>query len=140
MKLLLAAFGSILFGVGALAMSLWTGIHSWRLIHHGGRTTGSIVEMHRGDRESDNLSAAPRFRFRDAAGLEHTVLSNFYHYPPAHRVGDSVKVVYDRSDPENARIDSFAYLWFAPVFTAGFGALFLPIGLLLFYARIRRGA
>ncbi len=37
-------------------------------------------------------------------------------------MGDTVRVVYDPADAENARIDELAELWFAPALLAVIGA------------------
>jgi hypothetical protein len=116
----------VIGGSIALGVALWSGHASWRLLHESVRTTGTVIEMAKMSRDGSgrdlslNDSWAPVFRFRDAAGKEHTVRSSFYRSPPAHRVGDAVPVVYSASAPEEARIHQFAYFWLMPTLSGGF--------------------
>ncbi len=59
--------------------------------------------------------------------------------PPAYRVGEQVTVHYDRDDPADARLDSFAELWLVPAVASGLSVVLVPLaGLQLFlYARRR---
>ena len=47
----------------------------------------------------------------------------------AFRVGETVAVKYDPSDPTIAEVDSFATLWGLVLLRSGFGAVFLIMGL-----------
>src|ERR1041384_3566208 len=104
-----------LAGSVALVIALWLCFNSWHLGHRGVRTTGVVVEMSKPTYQRDvaERSSAPTFRFRDAAGMEHTIQSHLWQSPPAHRVGDVVPVVYPPSAPGNARIYKFNYFWLA---------------------------
>jgi hypothetical protein len=110
-------------GIVAVIIALHTGAGAWRLAREGSRTTALIVEMVRDHEEGG--SAAPKFRFKDGEGAEHTVASNFYRHPPAYHVGDTVKVIYEKANPEHASIDSFGHLWMVPLCAAAAGGLFL---------------
>ena len=85
----------------------------------------------------DGAGYAPTFAFRDAVGTEHLVVTSVYSSPPEHRVGDSVGVLYLATDPKNARLEGFSYLWGLPTATGVIGAFNLLVGLgLLLWPRI----
>jgi hypothetical protein len=67
------------------------------------------------------------FRFKDAAGLEHTGKSKLGRKRPAHRVGDVVPVIHPPGAPDEGRVDQFAYLWLLPSISGGVAALCLSI-------------
>jgi hypothetical protein len=48
--------------------------------------------------------------------------------PPAFDIGEAVAVLYDRSDPRDARIDSFFQLWFAPLILGFLRLVFTAVG------------
>lgn len=53
-------------------------------------------------------------------------------WPPAYQVGDSVTVLYDPEQPLDARIDSVSstvLMWILPGITGVIGAIFLAVGL-----------
>lgn len=137
MRFFFLIFGFGISGAIALGIAVHVGRDAWRLRQDGLRATALVVEMMR-DRE-DGFNAAPKFRFQDAQGAEHTVASHFYRHPPAYRVGDSVAVIYERSNPEHASIESFANLWMLPLFVGGAGGLFVFVSGLLLLGRVFLG-
>jgi hypothetical protein len=56
--------------------------------------------------------------------------------PSLYSVGQSVKVLYDPRQPEQAEIDSWLTRWFVPGLMLGFGALWLIVGLITFACQI----
>ncbi len=63
--------------------------------------------------------------------------------PPAYRRGESVRVLYDPTAPESAKIDSFFSLWFAPILLGFLGSVFGAFGVGYWgwwIARVRREA
>jgi hypothetical protein len=91
--------------------------------------SGTVIEIRiRGiGREAMSF---PVFEFRTAEGtlqqaesLMGTGLQRFV-------VGESVAVLYDPRDPGRAEVDSFAVLWGLALLRAGFGLLFLIMGVL----------
>jgi hypothetical protein len=49
--------------------------------------------------------------------------------PPSFRVGDQVKVYYDKQNPSNALIGTFSELWFPPLALSFFTAIFFILWL-----------
>jgi hypothetical protein len=128
----------IIVGFLALFGSIGTAIHSWDFVKHAVRGEGKITAMREQyDRKDQSSTYAPTFQFRDASGHEHTVESHTSSYPPAHRVGDIVPVIYKPSEPDNARIDSFLYNWGLPTLFGIIGIVGLPVGLCSLYSRRR---
>lgn len=53
--------------------------------------------------------------------------------PSAFRVGDTVRVLYDRDQPEEAKV-SFVSLWLGPVLFTALGAACLVVGVAIVLA------
>jgi hypothetical protein len=78
-----------------------------------------LVESRSGD---SGTVFRPVFVFRDAQGAEHEIYSTVGTYPPAHKVGDKVSVLYKADEPENAVIDAFFDVWLLPLILGIIGA------------------
>jgi hypothetical protein len=91
-------------------------------------TTGVIVAL--GERrDEDETSYFPKVRFRTAAGREVTFESGAGSGQESWRIGNSIKVRYQRDQPENAEVGSFAALWGLPLLFAVLGIAFLFVGI-----------
>jgi hypothetical protein len=109
-------------------MALAFGLHTWQFRRTALRASGEVIELRKETGESD-ITYRAVFRFKDAAGKEHTVTSSVNSKPATHRVGDRVTVLYHPNRPGAARIDSYWELWFDPtipgLIAAGFTLWFI---------------
>ena len=121
-----------------LIIAIGTALYSWHFSATAAHTSGRVIEMVKHTNNKDGgVSYSPVFVFRDATGAEHTIYSTLSSWPPRHRVGDIVPILFSPDDPQNARIEGFWYLWFVPVLTGILGIIYLPVGLVvLFWPRI----
>jgi hypothetical protein len=124
-----AKYRLICFGIAGVlfAVSLGSSIYTAALLTTGVKTTGVIVEIReREDKEDHSKSFAPTFTFVDGSGLTNSVESNLSYGSVDHyRIGERVPVIYRSSNPQSARIDSFAEHWLLPIMTFGFAAVVL---------------
>ncbi len=120
-------------GCLSLLVSLGSWIYLLHFTHVAIHTSSTVVEMRKQTDNDGNIFYAPTFRFRDSVGVQHTVSSAVGESPPAYHVGDKVPVLYIRSDPQDARIDSFWQVWALPILAAIGGGIFLLIGLIMIY-------
>jgi Protein of unknown function (DUF3592) len=137
-----AGWNFCIVGSLGLLVAIGSWIYLLHFAHAAIHTTATVVEMREQTDNDGNIFYAPTFRFRDSAGVQHTVSSAVGESPPAYHVGDKVPVLYIRSDPQDARIDSFGQVWALPILAAIGGSIFLLIGLIvLFLPKIigRRG-
>ena len=97
--------------------------------------TGEVIALEAGSRGAYR----PTVRFPTDGGpvtITGLVASN----PPAYRVGESVRVYYDRADPSAAIIDSFVERLLFSVVFGGVGFVIVAIGLFLGWLGRRRAA
>jgi hypothetical protein len=77
--------------------------------------------------------------FEPASGAPVTFRASTGADPPAHEIGDFVRVLYDPADPSAARISSWFSLWGLAAIFSAFGACFLGIATaLLVHALLRQ--
>jgi hypothetical protein len=74
----------------------------------------------------------PVVRFTSDSGQEFTFTDGVGTYPPEFEAGEIVEVLYDPEQPQQAKIDSWKRVWFAPFWISGIGLL--PIIALLGWA------
>jgi len=118
-------FVALLLGLALLAGGAYFAKDLLRLQRHGVAVAGTVVdatsrhEVSVGDRgglhQSDSHSATVEFTPDGGRPLRFTSQTG-----SRQRIGDQVKVLYNRDDPKDARIDSW-YEWFLPVLLAVFG-------------------
>lgn len=114
--------GFIGFGLlfGAIGLSL--GVAELRFEKRAAWSGGEVVEL------VNDGAFYPVVRFVTPRGQTLLFRSGAGSSPPAYEVGARVRVMYDPARPEAAKIDSFGERWFLTLLSAGFGALFLLIG------------
>jgi Protein of unknown function (DUF3592) len=80
----------------------------------------------------------PVVQFRAEGGAVIEFRSNFGSNPPAHRKGEIVPIRYDPVDPQGARIDTPAAIWFVTWILVGLGVVFTGVPLVFFALRRQR--
>ena len=100
-----------------------------------------VVTANIGSRSGRNNSTtyAAQVRFTTKDGSTVTFQEGFSSNPAAHQVGDKVKVLYDPSNYQNARVDDFMNTWFLPLLLGGMGLIFGLIGVSLGLNALRAG-
>jgi hypothetical protein len=79
----------------------------------------------------------PVVAYITSAGERRTFRSLIGSSPPAYRVGETVDVLYDRTNPADARIASFWSLWFVQIVFGVVGSVLALVGFGFFvYRRI----
>jgi hypothetical protein len=131
-RLILLASGSIFF-----LFAVIFGVQTAKFIGGGEKARATIVANElKTDRDGDR-NYYPRFVFLTNDGSSTSVQSSTGTNPPSFSEGQEVTVIYDRSKPGDARIDTFTQLWFLSLVLGfiGVGHLFISWLILLFSRR-----
>ena len=127
----LAALVFALVGVGMLAWAASEYRSASALTGDAIKADGTVIEMIKQEFSDPDAGLtyayAPRIEFVDESGGTRNFIGNASN-PPAYREGDHVEVIFQRSQPETARINSFMSLWLFPIVMAAFGLLFTLAG------------
>ncbi len=116
-------------GLCSLTVALGFGFYTGGFLARSVAAKGTIVSLEPvPDEENDTVNYAPVFAFTAADGHAYTVRSGTATNPPGFVVGEDVRVLYVKSDPEGAKLASFWQLWFVTVLLAGLGTLFTGAG------------
>ena len=103
----------------------WAFYLAWFVVT-ASETQGSIVKL-KSEYTRNGSVGRPVFSFIDDKGMTHTIInssgSGFYSFED----GESVKVLYDKEEPNNAMINSFTTLWLGPISVGFIGAIFSAV-------------
>jgi hypothetical protein len=120
-------------------IAIWSAITTSNTIAREVDTPGRVVdlveEMNFNDETGEtSWSSYPVVEFFSNSGLERLQL-NMGSWPPSHRAGDEVVILYVPDRPENARIQSTSsdvLMWLLPAITGFVGTIFLIVALSLY--------
>ena len=122
------SIGAALIGFGCLLQ--W---ERSQLLATGQRVNGVLVGLEKLERDPEknrsDKAVVPIVRFTTGAGQEVTVRgSTWQRFQANYQAGDTVAVIYDPAQPQNARMDTFVEIWFAPLmlWLVGGGAVLIP--------------
>jgi hypothetical protein len=120
---------SVIFVAVGAAMSLSAGrrfLEQRTFLHRSEVATGVVVELvERSD--GDDTARFPKVRFRTSSGSEVTFESEASS-PAMLQVGGTVRVRYQRDQPQKAELASFSALWGTTLLFAMLGVVFLFVG------------
>lgn len=95
--------------------------HAQTLLAEGGTTTGTVVKL-----ESSAKGAYyPIVRFKTESGEELTERGKVGSSPPEHREGETVAVLYNKTNPKDWCINSWLNLYFLPTLFGAFASALL---------------
>lgn len=98
--------------------------------------TGTVMELtQKSTTSAHGYIICPVVEFAIPSGEKVKFTSEFGSYPAKDKVGDTVKVRYDATDPTKAEVDSAMSVWFAPSILVFMGliACCLTVAFLAFY-------
>lgn len=126
-------------GIGMLLASFFVFSNTTSFIARAVEADGRVTDLERSRSSSGSgTTYRPVVEFTAATGKRIEFVSSVGSSPPSHRVGEAVKVLYNPTNPQRARIKSFFQLWFGFLIVFVMGLVFAAIGLGMIVVR-RRG-
>lgn len=140
LSLRIGGWGFIAMAVITLTISFFVYRHAHSFVQSASRAQATITKLTERPGHDSGTVYYPVFRFQDGKGQAHEIDSSSGQYPPAYKVGDTVTVLYQPEQPENAKLDRFFDVWGWAAMLGGFGVLDLVVGsgLLVFVIIIQR--
>ena len=120
------------FGIAysLFAISLLFFVWQMLFIQTAKKTTGKVVDMDTQVKIRSHDLHAPVIEFKTEDNKVITFHTKVFEYPPTHKRGEEVVVLYHPSHPENAKVQHFRHLWFWTSLMVGIGLLFVIVGFL----------
>lgn len=124
-----------------LLIAVGTGVERALFVSTSHSADGVIAGLRYIRRPSKPTSqtSSPVFRFTAENGISYTLTSGIAQSPSPWRIGEHVRVLYQRDHPENAHIDSFVQLWEPQVILGIVGGICSVFPLLIFLRRRSSG-
>jgi hypothetical protein len=123
-----------LMGLGLLVASVFIYLNTRSFINSSARAKGTVI-AHAQSRSSDGgLTYAPVISFRTPDGQTVEFKSQTSSNNPSPALGESVEVLYNPRNPQEAEINSFTSLWILTIILSALGAGFFIIGTTVFIA------
>jgi hypothetical protein len=123
----------VMFAVGGPVLIVYgiaSFIHTRYFVRQCAETSGEVIRLERSQYPDEyGYSYAPVFSFTAADGRSFTVTSKVSSSPPGFAEGEQVRVRYDPSNPNDARIHTFFQTWGTAVIPLLVGLGFLAFGL-----------
>ncbi|MCC7118282.1 MAG: DUF3592 domain-containing protein [Anaerolineales bacterium] len=123
--------GGLLFVIGAFLF-----IRTRIFLGKAQETKGTVTQMVYRRSSKGGGGYSPVYEFRTIDGQTITGRDNLSTNPPMFQVGQTIDVLYDPANPNNARIKKWMSLYFTSVLLCGMGATFGCTGLALLAGRI----
>lgn len=140
MKNILVGIFFSLIGLSILAGDFFITSNTIFFLNNSVKAEGQVVEIIQ-SRSSDNKAIySPRVVFIDSVGNEITFTSSLSTNISSYSTGDKVEVFYEKSNPQNARINSFFQIWFATILMSVLGVAFFLGGFSNLVKQVRRSS
>ncbi|MGQ0835150.1 MAG: DUF3592 domain-containing protein [Gammaproteobacteria bacterium] len=119
----------LLSGAGLLTGALVLLVRTRAFLARAAETVGQVVALD----EEPLMEAGDPHTYRpivsfQVAGTPIRFESMAHSNPPEYEIGASVRVLYDRDRPSEARIRSFVSLWLLPMILGSLGFIFTVVG------------
>lgn len=129
------AFGAMGLLVIGIAIVVW--MRTREFISKAQETKGVVIRMLSKPGSKGGIIYAPVYQFRTMDGRTIEVEESTYSKPPQFQEGQSVYILYDPQNPEEARVKNWMNLYFLPLVLAGMGMIFVGIGIVSLISYMR---
>lgn len=119
----------LVLGGAFLAAGVFSLMRTRRFVAESVSAFGEVIELR--EHHDEGVTYAPVVRFTGPGGRVFEFTESVSSNPPAHRVGEQVKILYRPEDPARARVASTTNLYLLAMIFGGIGGLVAVIGLLL---------
>ncbi|WP_447957893.1 DUF3592 domain-containing protein [Vreelandella sp. EE7] len=127
----IAKYLSLLVGLGLLVGAFFLYQSSAAFLDQAASAQGTVTELIR-TRSEDSVTYRPVVEFTAEGGAPVEFVSPAGSNPPGYSPGERVEVLYDPTNPVDARLTGFFSAWGAPLILGGLGAAFFLSGLAMF--------
>jgi hypothetical protein len=119
--------GFFAIGVVALVVGVVTLVRTVQFVQRAEHATGTVIDLSRETDSEGSVTFYPVVRFTTGVGKTIEFKSSSGSSPPSHSEGDTVDVLYDPDDPNDARLSGLFDLWLLPAVALALGVAFLGV-------------
>ena len=134
-KIIIVGVIFFLIGAGLLVGDFFVVKGTMVFLNNSEKADGSVVKVVQSRSAEGNYMYSPEVSFVDAGGQTINFISNLSSSISTYTVGQKVSVLYDISNSQSAKINTFFQLWFGPIIMTVLGVIFFLVGLLILIKR-----
>lgn len=105
-------------------------------INNAQEVKGTVIRLVYSHSSEGGGGYSPVYQFKTIEGRLVEKQDNLSSNPPMFKEGQTVDVLYEPANPENARIKKWMNLYFLPLLLGGMGGIFGSLGVVLFIIRL----
>ncbi len=127
-----------IFGLIGLAMLVGAFLlvsSTRQFLAHSVSAKGVVIDLVSSRDSKGSVTYSPTVEFTTLDAQKITFQSGMGSNPPSYSVGESVDLLYDAAQPNQARINSFFSLWGAATIVGGLGFVFFLVGVGIFLSQ-----
>jgi len=128
-KAILIGLLLFLIGSGLLVGDFYMIKSTYGFLKSSEKTEGVVTKLISNRSSDGKIMYNPEISFSDVSGKVIIFQSSLSSTIPDYAVGEKVSVLYDKTNPQKAKINTFLQLWFGPMIMTVLGAVFFLIGL-----------
>jgi hypothetical protein len=119
-------------GIGLLVLAIFLSSGTALFLQHAVTADATVVALiEKTDADDGTIAYYPQFTFSTPAGSSFTIVARNGSKPAEFKRGQKVRVLYERTNPYNAKIDTFLQLWLLPLIFGSIGIFFLAVDWLI---------
>src|ERR1044072_1125694 len=129
MKEALGALICIVVGGAFCLAAVFTWLRTRRFIEESVPAVGEVIELR--EHHDEGVTYSPVIRLNGPDGRAVVFNESISSNPPAHNVGDRVKILYHLDDPTHAKVASTTNLYLLTMIFAAIGVITFLVGVLI---------
>lgn len=134
-------FLSILFllvGTPFVVVSIIILLNTLNLLSNSYKTLGKITGINEERQSKGGYMYSPVIKYKSDTGDEYVYSSATKTGYSSYKIGQEVELIYDKNNPQNARVNSILDIWFLPIFMGVSGSAITITGVILLSITLKK--
>ncbi len=130
----------LVIGIPFAVVSIFELKNTLNLLSNSHKTLGKIVGIEEERRRNSGDMYSPVIKYKSISGDEYVYHSSTKTGYTSYKIGQEIELIYDKNNPQNARVNSFLDIWFLTIImgVGGWASTIGGIVLLLFTLKKKR--
>lgn len=105
----------LLIGIPFAIVSVFVLKDTINLLSNSHKTIGKIIGIEEERRRNGGYMYSPVIKYKSVTGDEYVYRSTTKTGYTSYKIGQQIELIYDKSNPQNARVNSFLDIWFLTI-------------------------
>lgn len=105
----------LVVGIPFAIISVFEFKNTLNLLSNSHKTLGRIIDIEEEKRRNGGYMYSPVIKYKSVTGDEYIYDSNTKTGYTSYKIGQEIELIYDKNNPQNARVNSFLDIWFLTI-------------------------